>query len=60
MAMLVAMVQLGTACEFARLGLLGAFEPARRPEWTFKAHRVDGQRLVGWRPPLATVRSWWD
>lgn len=60
MAVSVAMVWLGTACEFTRPGPLGAFELARRPEWTFEAHRVDGRRLVGWRPPLAAVRSWWD
>jgi hypothetical protein len=60
MAMSVAMVQLGTACKFTRPGPSGAFKPAQQPEWTFKAHQVDRQWLVGWRPPLAAARSWWD
>jgi hypothetical protein len=47
MAVLVAMVWLGTACEFARLGLLGVFELVWQPEWTFEAHWVDGWWLVG-------------
>lgn len=58
--MLVSMVWLGMVFEFAQPGLLGMFEPVRWLVWMFEAHWVEGWRGWYWRPPLATLKSWWD